>query len=345
MLRAFREAGITPTSNIKFFFEGEEEAGSVHLRQYLETNRARLDDIDVWLFFDGPVHQSRRPLLTFGVRGVTGMELTVYGPNRPLHSGHYGNWAPVPGQMLAELLTSMKDRDGKVVVEGFYDTVEPLGELERAALAALPDYDETLKREFGLLRTEGDGSTLAERLLLPSLTVRGLSSGNVGSLTRNIIPATATAALGIRLVKGNDPEHMKDLVEAHIRRQGYHIVREDPDRATRLQFERIVKITRSGGYRAARTPMDVPIVQQVVQATRQAAGDDLVLIPALGGSLPLYLFTEVMAKPALVVPIANHDDNQHAADENLRTANLWYGIDLYAALFTMPKSDGAPKGD
>ena len=340
MLRAFREAGISPTSNIKFFFEGEEEAGSRRLRQYLEGNRARLDDIDIWLFFDGPVHQSRRPLLTFGVRGVTGIEVTVYGSMRPLHSGHYGNWAPVPGQMLAALLATMKDEDGNVLVEGFYDTVEPLGELERAVLRELPDYDEELKRELGLLRTEGGGASLAERLLLPSLTVRGLASANVGALVRNIIPATATAALGIRLVKGNDPEQMKDLVEAHIRRQGYHIVREDPDRETRLRYPKIAKVTRSGGYPAARTAMDVPIVQQVIRATRRAAGKDLVLFPALGGSLPLYLFTDVMGKPALILPIANHDDNQHAADENLRVANLWYGIDLYAALLTMPPDSG-----
>jgi acetylornithine deacetylase/succinyl-diaminopimelate desuccinylase-like protein len=239
--------------------------------------------------------------------------------------------------MLAELLATMKDDDGTVLVEGFYDTVEPLGEMERAALRNLPDYDAALKRELGLLRTEGGGASLAERLLLPSLTVRGLASANVGALARNVIPATATAALGIRLVKGNDPEHMKDLVEAHIEAQGYHIVREDPDQETRLRYERIAKVSRSGGYPAARTAMDLPIVQQVVQATRRAAGDDLVLVPALGGSLPLYLFTDVMGKPALVVPIANHDDNQHAANENLRVANLWYGMDLYAALLTMPR--------
>ncbi|MCH7490535.1 MAG: peptidase dimerization domain-containing protein, partial [Gemmatimonadetes bacterium] len=211
-----------------------------------------------------------------------------------------------------------------------------VGDAEREALAALPDYDEELKEELGLAWTEGEGQSLAERLLLPSLTVRGLSSGNVGSLARNIIPATATATLGIRLVKGNDPQHMRELVEAHIQRQGYHIVREDPDHATRLAYPKIAKIIGGGGYRASRTAMDVPIVQEVVGAVRAAAGDDLVLFPALGGSLPLYLFTEVMGKPALIVPIANHDDNQHAPDENLRIANLWYAIDLYAALFTMP---------
>lgn len=335
VLEAFQEAGVRPTSNFKFFFEGEEEAGSPHLQAYLEAHRALLDDIDLWLFFDGPVHQSGRPLLTFGVRGFTGMEVTVYGPVRPLHSGHYGNWAPVPGQMLANLLATMKDDDGRVLIEGFYDSVEPIGEAERAALEAMPDYDAELKRELGLARTEGPGESLAERLLLPSLTVRGLSSGNTGALARNVIPATATATLGLRLVKGNNPEHMLDLVEAHIRSQGYHIVREDPDMDTRLRYGKIARVMRNSGYPAARSSMDLPLVRQVVAATQDAAGGDLVLAPALGGSLPLYLFTDGLGKPLVIVPIANHDDNQHAPDENLRIRNLWYGIDLYAALLTM----------
>lgn len=336
VLRAFRDEDLQPTSNLKFFFEGEEEAGSDRLREYLEGHRDRLDDIDLWLFFDGPVHQSRRPLLTYGVRGVTGLEVTVYGASRSLHSGHYGNWAPVPGQMLAELLASMKDSTGLVLIEGFYDTVEPLGAAERAALDALPAYDGELMRELGLAWTEGGGQPLAERLLLPSLTVKGLASANVGAQARNVIPSTATASLGVRLVKGNDPEHMLDLVEAHIRRQGYHVVRTDPAMETRLAHPKIAKVSRGSGYPAARTDMAIPIVQQVTEAAIRAADGDMVLFPALGGSLPLYLFTDVMQKPAMIVPVANHDDNQHAADENLRIANLWYAIDLYGALLTMP---------
>ncbi len=337
VLEAFQGNGIAPTSNLLFFFEGEEEGGSINLGRYLESYGELIADIDVWLLFDGPVHQSGRPLLSFGVRGVTGMEVTVFGPTRGLHSGHYGNWAPVPGQMLANLLASMKDDDGKVLVDGFYDTVEPLGELERQALRKLPAYDEELKRELGLARTEGAPQTLAERLQLPSLTVRGLSSGNTGALTQNVIPATATAALGIRLVKGNDPGHMRELVEAHIRKQGYHIVREDPDMETRLMYPKIAKVSGEGGYPAARSPMDLPILQEVVAAAKRAAGnDDVVLSPGSGGSLPLYLFTDVLRKPILMVPIANHDDLQHAPDENLRIWNLWYGIDFYAQLFTMP---------
>jgi len=334
-LDALEEAGIRRTSNLVFLFDGEEEAGSPYLDEYMAAHRDRLD-VDLWLFCDGPVHQSGRPQLTFGVRGVTGLSVTVYGATRSLHSGHYGNWAPVPGQMLAELLASMKDADGNVTIDGFYDTVDPIGETERAALRNLPSYGEELKGELGLSWTEGEPQSLEERLLLPSLTVRGLSSGNVGERARNVIPSEATAALGIRLVKGNDPEEMKDLVEAHIREQGYHIVREEPDRATRLAHRKVARIVRGGGYVASRTPMDTPMARRIVEATRRATEDELVLLPALGGSLPLYLFTEDLGAPAVIVPIANHDNNQHAPNENLRLANLWYGIELYAAILTMP---------
>jgi acetylornithine deacetylase/succinyl-diaminopimelate desuccinylase-like protein len=321
-------------SNIVFFFEGQEEAGSMQLQRYLEDNKQLVDEIDIWLFCDGPVHQSRLPQLVYGVRGITSMELTVYGPNRSLHSGHYGNWAPVPGQMLAQLLASMKDEEGNVLVEGYYDSIDPIGELEKAALEAAPEMDEVIKRELGLVETEGDES-LNERLLLPSLNVRGLSSGGVGDMARNIVPSTATASLDMRLVKGNNPEKMQELIEAHIRKRGYHIVREDPDQQTRLTYPKIIKVTREEGYPAARTPMDEPMTRKVVERAKLVTGEELILLPTLGGSLPLHLFTDVLKKPAIIVPVANHDNNQHAEDENIRIANLWYSVELMTALLTI----------
>ena len=343
VLRAFREAGIQPTSNLIFFLDGEEEAGSPNLGEYMTRYRDRLAPIDVWLFFDGPVHQSGRPQLTFGVRGNLGLEVTVYGATRNLHSGHYGNWAPDTANLLAHLLVSMKDADGRVLVDGWYDAADPIGAEERAALEAMPEWDAELRSELGLTWTEGQPATLPERLLLPALTVRGVTSGNTGALARNVIPNTAVAALGVRLVKGNDPAHMRELIVRHIERQGFHIVDEDPDLETRLRYPRIAKVTGgSDGTPAARTSMDNPFVQDVIAAARSAAdeafGDGaLVLAPGMGGTLPLHLFTDVAEKPAVVVPVANHDNNQHAPDENLRVANLWYAIDLYAALLTMAR--------
>ena len=203
VLRSFREAGITPTSNLIFFLDGEEEQGSPHLGEYMERWRDRLDDIDIWLFFDGPAHPSGRPQIVFGVRGSMGMEVTVYGASRNLHSGHYGNWAPDTGNILARLLASMKDDTGRVLIEGWYDTVEPIGEEERAALEGMPAWDQELKRELGLVRTEGEPETLPERLMVPALNVRGITSGNTtgrGNVASRFSAESQVAAL-VRVVQ------------------------------------------------------------------------------------------------------------------------------------------------
>jgi acetylornithine deacetylase/succinyl-diaminopimelate desuccinylase-like protein len=95
-------------------------------------------------------------------------------------------------------------------------------------------------------------------------------------------------------------------------------------------------VARESGYPAVRTSIDLPLIRPVIEAARGASGDELVLLPTLGGSLPLYLFEQRLARPLVIVPVANHDNNQHAPDENLRIANLWYGMDLFASLLTMP---------
>ncbi len=335
-LDALQSEDIALTSNIVFLLEGEEEIGSPHLSDYMDHHRKLFDAVDMWLICDGPAHQSRKPQLVFGVRGITGLDITVYGATRYLHSGHYGNWAPNPALMLAQLLASMKDDNGSVLVKDFYKSVTPAGDAERQAIAAMPDMDDALRKELGLARTEGNNAAYATRLLLPSLNIRGLSSATVGATARNVIPPTAQASLDIRLVKGNVPGAMIDLVEAHIRKQGFHIVRDDPDHQTRLQYPKIAKVTRHDGYPAARTAMDLPLAKQVIQAAQRVTGEPIIKLPTLGGSLPLYLFVDKLQKPAIIVPIANHDDNQHAPDENIQLANLWYGIDLMAALMTMP---------
>jgi acetylornithine deacetylase/succinyl-diaminopimelate desuccinylase-like protein len=333
-LDAVAALDVRRTSNLVFFFEGEEEAGSDHLGRYIDAHRDELD-VDAWIFCDGPVHQSRRPQLAFGVRGYTGIDLTVYGPTRYLHSGHYGNWAPNPAHRLARLLASMKDDEGRVLIAGFYEDVSPTGPAERDAIAALPPFDDELRMELGLAETELGNAPLVERLLLPSLNIRGLGSATIGDTARNIIPTEATASIDIRLVKGNDPARILDKVEAHVRTEGFTIVREEPDMPTRLGSPKLVRSVRREGYPAARTDMGLEVSRQVIAAARHAGGNELVLVPTLGGSLPLYLFTDVLGDPAIITPMANHDDNQHAPNENLRLANLWYGIDLMASLLTM----------
>lgn len=332
-LDGLNQAGIKPASNIKFFFEGEEEAGSPHLERIVERHRDLLAS-DAWLICDGPVDQTRRQQVYFGARGVTGFEITVYGPKRELHSGHYGNWAPNPALMLAKLLSSMKDDDGRVLIKGFYDGVEPFSETERKALVEAPDNGPLLKRELGLGWSEGGGRKLNELINLPSLNIRGFSSSSVGATARNVIPSTAVASIDIRLVKGVDHVRAVDLVVEHIRSQGYLVVDSDPDDQTRLSHPKIAKVIRQGGYNASRTSMDLPISKQIVAALESLHGR-VVRMPTLGGSVPLHIFTDRLGTPAIGIPIANHDNNQHSSNENIRLRNLWDGIETMAVLLTM----------
>ena len=333
-LDAMKALGIRQRANLKFFFEGEEEAGSLHLEKFVQTYRELLAG-DVWLICDGPVHQDRQPSLYFGVRGVAALELTVYGPKRELHSGHYGNWAPNPAMMLSRLLATMTDGEGKVLVAGFYDDVTPLSAAERKALLAVPAVDEQLKEELGLVNTDGNGARLVERLMLPSLNVRGLESAGTGTSARNIVPAKAVASFDLRLVKGNDHRRQVEKLRAHIRQQGYYLTGQEPTDDERHKYSKIAKVTAREGYNAVRTSMDLPIARDVI-ATLQRTYPKLVLNPSLGGSVPLWVFEQELHAPLIGVPIVNHDNNQHSFNENLRLANLWQGIVTMVTLLAMP---------
>ena len=332
-LDALKASGRAPGVNLKFFFEGEEEAGSQHLQTIVRANAALLK-ADLWLICDGPVHQSGRQQVFFGVRGVTGMEITVYGANRELHSGHYGGWSPNPAVMLAHLVSSMRDENGRVLIQGFYNDAGTLNAAEKKAIAETPSVDASLTEQFGLKRRENSGRKIEEIVNEPTLNIRGLRSADTGKQSRNVVPASATASIDIRLVKGISPEQAQDRVIAHLKTQGYYVTEEDPDKGVRLAYPKVAKVTRSGGYAAAKTPMDQPIAQDVVKAIEAVTGP-VVKAPTLGGSVPLYIFEQELRTPFVGVPIANHDNNQHAANENIRLANLWTGIEVMAALMTM----------
>ena len=321
-----------PAFNLKIVFEGEEEAGSPNLAALLRRHKQTLAS-DGWIIVDGPAHQSGPTQLSLGVRGDVNAELTVYGPVRPLHSGHYGNWAPNPGMMLSELLASMKDETGRVTIAGFYDDVVPLSEAERAAIAAVPAPDAALRQELALGWTEGGGATLTELIQLPSLNVNGLSSADVGERSRNVIPTTATAALDLRLVLGNDPARQVEKLRQHIRAQGYQLFDREPTMEERRRFPKVATLTSEAGYPAERTKLEHPLVRDLTAALRK--NGQLVVLPSLGGSLPLYLIRQELRAPTLVTGFWNHDNNQHAEDENLRLQNLWTAISALAAVMTM----------
>ncbi|MEQ8425875.1 MAG: peptidase dimerization domain-containing protein, partial [Cyclobacteriaceae bacterium] len=219
----------------------------------------------------------------------------------------------------------------------YYDSVEPISEFEKKQVMSAPNIDAQMKEELGIARTEGIGS-LNERMLLPSLTIRGLASGSVEDKAANIIPSYAIAELSMRLVKGNDPEKMMGLVEDHIRKEGWHIVRDEPDHDTRMKYPRIVKVTRTkNGFAAIKVNMDQPEIMGVINGVKSFTGDKAVFLPSSGGSNRVNnAIYDILKTPAISVNMVNHDNNQHAENENVRIGNLWYGIDLLSVLMTLP---------
>ncbi|MBI2071440.1 MAG: M20/M25/M40 family metallo-hydrolase [Gemmatimonadetes bacterium] len=343
MLDAWNAAGVAPPNHLKFIFEGDEEAGS----QYLAETARRYRDLlraDLAVMADGPIHESGRPSAFFGLRGIAGVTLTVYGPIRPLHSGHYGNWAPNPAMRLAQLLASMKGPSGEVLVPGWEDDMIPLSDADQRALAEFPHDDEQQRLQFQLGAVDGRGGTRHQLIAHPSLNLRGMRSLFVGPEARTLVPDVAVAELDLRLVAGNTPERQVEKLGRHIERQGYTVVREDPDSATRVNTPRLVKLTWSEGYPAGRTPIDQPVAQAVIEALRSTGLGAPVVVPTMGGSGPAYVFTDILQQPFVVIPIVNHDNNQHAENENVRLGHLFRGMEILgaAASAKIPKAPATP---
>jgi acetylornithine deacetylase/succinyl-diaminopimelate desuccinylase-like protein len=327
-LDALADSRVALSVNLKIFLEGEEEQGSPHLREMLTQHRDLLA-ADLWIFCDGPMHASRKPQLVYGVRGTMGFEITVYGPTAAIHSGHYGNWAPNPAARLATLLADLRAPDGRVRAAGFYDAVRDPTAEERAAIAAIPSPDSSLAATYGIAASEG-GDALTNLIMLPAFNVRGLAAGGVGDAAANAIPTEARASVDIRLVPDQQPAALRQSIEDHLRAQGWHVVHQAPTAAERRQHDRIVRLEWSDGYPALRTPLDLPAAQALARVVGEATGEPPLRAPTLGGSLPLYLFREVLDAPIIVLPVVNHDNRQHGPDENLRIRNLWDGIEILA---------------
>ena len=332
---ALVKTGVKLNNNIKFFFEGEEEIGSLHLAEILDKHKDLLK-ADLWLIADGPVHQSGLPMIDFGVRGDVNVDLTVYGPKRPLHSGHYGNWAPNPCLIMSKLLASMKDEDGKVKIKGYYDDVIPFTASEKQAFNAIPNVDAQMKKELGISMPELGGKTLFETFEWPSLNINGIKCADVEDKARNVIATESKATLDLRQVLGTDYLKQCDLLKKHIMEEGFLVLDRAPTDEERLQYPKIVKFNIvNGGYNAQRTPIDLPIAQQVIKAVQSATKKQLILEPTSGGSLPLYLFEKHLNTRVINLCIVNHDNNQHSENENVRLQNLWDSIAQIAAIMIM----------
>ena len=326
-------AGKTLSVNVKLILDGEEEAGSPSLEGILRAHASWLK-ADLMLFCDGPMHQSRKRQLVFGVRGSMTLELTTYGPLRPLHSGHYGNWAPNPTDRLMKLLVSLKDDNGRVTVPGYHDEIPPITAAEQQAVAALPDISTSLARELALGATEGGGLRLEALMMEPAIVIKGFDGGGVGDKARNIIMPSARASLNLRLVSGQTPAHIEETLTAFFKASGFHVTETDPTPELLRAHKKILKTHWvAGGYGAFRSSLDSLPARKLKSILNDIDEDQTLLMPTLGGSLPIYLFEQALpGMPIIILPIANHDNNQHGRNENLRLKNLWDAVEVYAAI-------------
>jgi acetylornithine deacetylase/succinyl-diaminopimelate desuccinylase-like protein len=329
------EAGAPPAFNLKVIVDTEEEMGSPHLPDAVSRYR---DDLaaDMLVIFDGPPHNSGRPSLTFGARGIATVTLTTYGAIVAQHSGHWGNYVPNPAMRLAQVLASMKDADGRVTIPGFYDDVE-LDEATRRILAAVPDDPEAIHRRMAIAEPDRVAPTLQEALQYPSLNVRGLSSGWVGSEARTIVPPTAVAEIDVRLVPETDPNRLLDLMRRHIEGFGYTIVSgRDPTNDERMRHPRLIRFDAEIAYAAFRTDFAAPIGRWLAAGMERVLGHAPIMERTSGGSIPIAPFVSTLGLPAVSVGTVNPDNNQHSPNENLRVFDFLQGIRIMAGVLSTP---------
>lgn len=329
-----RKNNISPAFNIKVILDGEEEKGSKPLPEAVKKYRELLE-ADFLLIADGPVHSSGRPTILYGCRGITTLTLTTYGPVKPQHSGHYGNYAPNPAMELASLLASMKGEGGRVSIAGYYDgiSVDPA---TMQVLKSVPDKEEELQTYLQIHQPDQVGGFYQESLQYPSLNIRGFSSGWTGEKARTIVPATATAELDLRLVPETPGERLKSLVKKHIQNQGYHITETEPGKDERLAHPKIIRIEEGTVTDAFRTPLDNPYGLFLAETLADTFGEEVVRIRISGGTVPIAPFINELDIPAFLVPMVNPDNNQHSPNENLKIGQIAYGLKSFYAILSRP---------
>lgn len=330
-LKIMQKNNVPFDYNIKVIMDFQEELSSPSIAQLVEDQRILLN-ADRLLIMDGTRHISNIPTLTFGARGISTITLTVYAAKENLHSGQYGNYAPNPAFTLAHLLASMKDRQGRVLIKGFYDGIH-ISEANKRAFAQIPENLPELNKRLGIAQPEAMGNTYEEAMQYPSLNIRGMRSGWVGKEVRTIIPATATAEIDIRLVPETDGEHMVGLVRKHLEDQDIKLLDSPPTDAQRAAYPALATFNYEIGTRPFRTEIDSEIGHWLNRAMPRAVSNHI-NIRATGGSQPMATFIETLNVPAVSIRIPNPDNNIHGPNENIRVGNYREGIKMCLAVLT-----------
>jgi acetylornithine deacetylase/succinyl-diaminopimelate desuccinylase-like protein len=319
-IEAYLKTGTELPCDITFVIEGEEEVGSKSLATFLREHRAELA-CDAIVISDTGIPSKQHPALTYALRGIAAFEITLYGPNRDLHSGIFGGTVDNPAMALCQILGKLRDKNGRVAVPGFYDDVKPLSAYERKELKRLPFKESEYRKLLGVPKLFGEkGYTPVEqRSARPTLEINGLTSGYQGEGSKTIIPAWARAKLTLRLVPKQNPARIATLLREYLKKL----------------CPPTVKMEIKGGHGAVPylvSPTS-PQAQAALRALKAAFGHDPVLLRE-GGSIPIVNdFKKILGADALMLGLALPDDNAHSPNEKfdldcfasgqLMSAHLW----------------------
>jgi acetylornithine deacetylase/succinyl-diaminopimelate desuccinylase-like protein len=305
--------------NVKFLIEGEEEVGSEHLDPWIEKNADKLK-CDVVVVSDTAQYGEGIPAITYALRGIAYLEMKVEGPAMDLHSGVFGGTIANPANVLAEILSTIKDRDGRILVDGFYEKVRELSPAERTEIEKLPYDDADFCRGIGVPKTFGEigFSTIERRWIRPTFDVNGLFGGYQGEGSKTVLPAWAGAKISFRLVPDQDPHEIGRHVKAHIEKVAPPTVK--------------VSVTAlHGGH-----PVLVPIDGEAMQAARRALHKGFNQEPVMireGGSIPVVsTFQKVLKAPTLLLGFGRNDDGAHSPNEKFNLDDYHNGIRTSAFL-------------
>lgn len=308
-VRSYLETCGEVPVNVTFVFEGEEEIGSPYMADFVKAH-TNLLAADIVYISDGPLYKNDLPLINFGNRGVLSLEIHVTTAATDNHSGNKGGVIPNASWELVRLLNTMTDHLGNVTIEGFHDDVPPVSETERRLMEALPYDPDSIADTFGVDRMVLPKMDFYERLMLqPTMTINGLISGYSGEGSKTVIPAKASAKIDMRLVGNQRPDDIFQKVQRHV-----------------MQHCPYAKAVNGHSMLPSKTDPDLPLCRKVIKAVADATGHQPILMPAAGGSLPNYVWTSILNTPAVSVPYANVDENNHAPNENIKISLFHRGI-------------------
>ncbi len=331
-LKFMKLKNIDQEFNVKLIMDFEEEIGSPSLPSAVEVHKEKLES-DALLIFDGPQHATGLPTLNFGNRGISSITLKTYGPIVPQHSGHFGNYAPNPVFRMSNILSSMKDENGIVKIKGYYDGINITDEVKEY-LDAVPDNEDEMKDKMEFKTPESVGNSYQEAIQYPSLNVRGIRSGWVGSEVRTIVPSECIAEIDVRLVIETDGYRLHDLIKKHIESLGYIVTDKEPSKEMRLKYDKIVKFNSKVSYPAFRTDINSELGIWLNEIMLKTFDVKPVLKRTSGGSVPISPFVNVLNIPAVGVPTVNKDNNQHSPNENIRLTNYIRGIKTFIGILS-----------